>query len=57
MDIKDKKKFINKLFGSAFYNEDRKSKRKELCEPDELSYDDHEIVESFRDNKRGCDEY
>ena len=57
MDVKDKK-FINRLFDKAFYNDNSKFKRKEMGkDSEEFSCEDREVIDSFVGDKRGFEEY
>ena len=55
MDVKDKK-FINKLFDKAFYNDNSKFNRKVVDLEEPVSYEDREVIDSFVGNKRGFEE-
>ncbi len=57
MDVKDKKKFINRLFEKGFYNDNSKFKRKLVDMESDNTYEDREVLDKFIDNKRSFEEY
>lgn len=57
MDIKDRKHYVNNMFDKVFYNDKAKQKKVSDLNTEESYFEDHEIIDEYRDNKRSYEEY
>lgn len=57
MDIKDKKYYINNMFDKVFCNDNYRNKKTHDLNDEASYFDDHEVMDEFRDNNRSSEEY